>query len=47
MLRGQSETVVVFLTFQGSPSFALAQKIKALKADLKLWNEQVFGNVAN
>jgi hypothetical protein len=32
-------------SFQGSPSFVLAQKLKALKADLKKWNEQVFGNV--
>ena len=31
--------------FHGSPSFILAQKLKALKADLKIWNEQVFGNV--
>jgi hypothetical protein len=31
--------------FQGSPSFVLAQKLKALKVDLKLWNEQVFENV--
>jgi hypothetical protein len=26
-------------TFQGSPSFVLAKKLKALKVDLKLWNE--------
>jgi hypothetical protein len=32
-------------SFQGSPSFIFAQKLKALKADLKRWNEQVFGNV--
>jgi hypothetical protein len=32
-------------TFQGSPSFVLAQKLKALKVDLKLLNEHVFGNV--
>jgi hypothetical protein len=32
-------------SFQGSPSFVLAQKLKALKVDLKLWNEQVFENV--
>jgi hypothetical protein len=31
--------------FRGSPSFILAKKLKALKADLKSWNEQVFGNV--
>lgn len=32
-------------SFQGSHSFVLAQKLKALKVDLKLWNEQVFRNV--
>jgi hypothetical protein len=32
-------------SFLGTPSFVLAQKLKALKADLKKWNEQVFGNV--
>jgi hypothetical protein len=32
-------------SFQGSPSFVLAQNLKALKVDLKLWNKQVFGNV--
>jgi hypothetical protein len=32
-------------SFQGSPSFVLAHKLKALKVDLKSWNEQVFGNV--
>jgi hypothetical protein len=31
--------------FQGSPSFIFAQKLKALKVDLKRWNEQKFGNV--
>jgi hypothetical protein len=31
--------------FQGSPSFIFTQKLKALKADLKRWNEQEFGNV--
>jgi hypothetical protein len=32
-------------SFQGSPSFVLAKKLKALKVDLKSWNEKVFGNV--
>jgi hypothetical protein len=32
-------------SLQGSPSFVLAQKLKAFKVDLKLWNKQVFGNV--
>lgn len=31
--------------FQGIPSFILAHKIKALKVDLKDWNEQTSGNV--
>jgi hypothetical protein len=31
--------------FQGSPSFILASKLKALKVDLKIWNEEVFDNV--
>ena len=32
-------------SFEGSRSFVLAQKLKALKLDLKKWNEQVFDNV--
>jgi hypothetical protein len=31
--------------FQGSPSFVFACKIKALKMDLKRWNEENFGNI--
>jgi hypothetical protein len=31
--------------FQGTPSFILASKLKALKVDLKRWNEEVFVNV--
>jgi hypothetical protein len=31
--------------FQGLPSYVLAKKLKALKADLKKWNEEVFGDV--
>jgi hypothetical protein len=31
--------------FQGSRSFVFARKLKALKLDLKKWNEKVFGNV--
>ena len=30
----------------GSPSFDLAQKLKALKEDLKRWNKEEFGNLA-
>jgi hypothetical protein len=32
-------------SFQRSPSYILACKLKALKADLKKWNEEIFGNV--
>ena len=31
--------------FQGSHSFILASELKALKAYLRSWNEQKFGNV--
>ena len=31
--------------FQGSLSFVLAHKLKALKLDLKRWNEEVFDNI--
>jgi len=30
--------------FQGLPSYVLANKLKALKADLKKWNAEVFGD---
>ena len=33
-------------SFAGSPSFILAQKLKALKTDLKLWNREEFGDLA-
>uniref|UniRef100_A0A2N9I2D6 Reverse transcriptase domain-containing protein n=1 Tax=Fagus sylvatica TaxID=28930 RepID=A0A2N9I2D6_FAGSY len=33
--------------FDGSPSFILAKKLKALKMDLKKWNEEVFGHVGH
>jgi hypothetical protein len=32
-------------SFQGTPSYVLACKLKALKQDLKKGNEEVFGNV--
>jgi hypothetical protein len=32
-------------SFQGTPSYVLACKLKALKLDLKKWNKEVFGNV--
>jgi hypothetical protein len=31
--------------FFGLPSFVLANKLKALKVDLKKWNEEVFGDI--
>ena len=31
--------------FQRSPSFALANKLKLLKLDLKRWNVEEFGNI--
>jgi hypothetical protein len=34
-----------FYRFQVCHSFVLTQKLKALKADLKSWNEHEFGNV--
>ena len=33
-------------SFEGSPSFILAQKLNALKADLKKWNREEFGDLA-
>ena len=35
----------LYYCFQRSPNFILAQKLKALKVDIKRWNGQVFGNV--
>ena len=32
--------------FVGSPGFILAQKLRALKADLKKWNREEFGDLA-
>jgi hypothetical protein len=31
--------------YEGTPSFVFASKLKALKIDLKQWNEEVFENV--
>jgi hypothetical protein len=31
--------------YEGTPSFVFASKLKALKTDLKQWNEEVFRNV--
>ena len=33
-------------SFVGSPGFILAQKLKALKVDLKKWNMEEFGDLA-
>ena len=43
MVRGWWESYQV----DGTPSFILAKKLKALKLDLKKWNEKVFGNVGH
>lgn len=32
-------------TFQGTPSFILAQKLRPLKEDLKKWNREELGDV--
>ena len=32
--------------FMGSPGFFLAQKLKALKEDIKKWNKEEFGDLA-
>ncbi len=32
-------------SFRGSPSFVVASKLKALKMDLKTWNDEEFGSV--
>ena len=34
------------LSFKGSASFILAEKLKGLKGKLKVWNKEVFGNVS-
>ena len=33
--------------FHGTPSYILAQKLKALKVDIKRWNEHEFGNMSS
>ena len=33
------------LSFKGSASFILSEKLKGLKGKLKVWNKEVFGNV--
>ena len=43
MVRGWWESYQV----DGTPSFILAKKLKALKLDLKKWNEKVFRNVGH
>jgi hypothetical protein len=32
-------------SFRGSPSFVVASKLKALKMDLKIWNDEEFGSL--
>jgi hypothetical protein len=31
--------------FEGCPSYVLACKLKALKGDLRKWNDEIFGDV--
>jgi hypothetical protein len=31
--------------FQGTPSFIIAKKLRALKGDIKTWDRTVFGNI--
>ena len=44
-LCGKGEVLVEAYCFQGTPSYILAMKLKALKLDLKQWNETEFSNV--
>jgi hypothetical protein len=32
-------------SFEGFPSFVLANKLKTLKTDINKWNEEVFGDI--
>jgi len=36
---------VGLLSFSRLSNFILASKLKALKSDLRRWNEEIFGNV--
>lgn len=42
---GDSAILVGVLSISRTPSFCLANKLKALKIDLKKWNEDEFDNV--
>jgi hypothetical protein len=42
---GKGETVVDLLPLSRCFNFILARKLTALKVDLKVWNEEVFGHV--
>jgi hypothetical protein len=44
-LGGCPKTWLMSYDFHGLPIYVLASKLKALKADLKKWNEVVFGDV--
>ena len=49
MSRGvcrEGEEMVESYTFQGTPSFILAQKLRALKEDLN-WNREKLGDVGH
>jgi hypothetical protein len=41
----QDKTWWMAYEFSRLPSYILANKLKALKTDLKKWNEEVFGDV--
>jgi hypothetical protein len=44
-LCGQGEAMVDLLSFSRFLSFILTRKLKALKVNIRIWNEQVFGIV--
>lgn len=44
-LCGSGENMMGACSYQVSPSYVLAQKLKVLKSNLKKYNEEVFGNV--
>jgi hypothetical protein len=46
-LCGEGEALTEFYYFFGCPSYLLAQKLKAPKVYLRMWNETEFGNMEN
>uniref|UniRef100_A0A2N9F693 Uncharacterized protein n=1 Tax=Fagus sylvatica TaxID=28930 RepID=A0A2N9F693_FAGSY len=43
--NGASGGILLMRDKQGSPNYVMESKLKALKMDLKLWNDQEFGNI--